>query len=343
MAKVLVAGGAGYVGSHACLRLKEKGHDVVVYDDLSNGHLGFVQGGPFIRGDIRDRDRLNAAFEAVKPDAVMHFAARIEVGWSITHAAECFDVNVGGSAALIDASVRHGVKAVVFSSTCAVYGEPQTPALRESHQIKPISPYGRSKAIVESMLEEIEMRSGLRSARLRYFNAAGADPLGRAGESHEPETHLIPLILQVAAGERDAIHVFGNSYPTRDGTAVRDYVHVCDLADAHVRSMEILLAGERGFAANLGSEIGHTVREVIEACEQVTGQPIRQIAAERRFGDAPSLVADTAFAHRKLGWAPSRDLNTIIEDAWRWSNRDVVGCRHTLRPPVTESVTELAI
>ncbi|MEO1039577.1 MAG: UDP-glucose 4-epimerase GalE [Pseudomonadota bacterium] len=318
MAKVLVAGGAGYVGAHACLRLREKGHEVVIYDDLSSGHLAFVQGGPFIRGDIRDRERLNAAFETVQPDAVMHFAARIEVGWSMTHAAECFDVNVGGSAALIDACVRHGVKAMVFSSTCAVYGDPQTPALRESHQVRPISPYGRSKAIVESMLEEVEMRGGLRSARLRYFNAAGADPRARIGEAHEPETHLIPLILQVAAGQRDAISVFGNSYSTRDGTAVRDYVHVCDLADAHVLALEALLAGERGFVANLGSETGYTVREVIKACERVTGQPIKQIAAERRFGDAPSLIADAAFAHRTLGWTPGRDLDTIIEDAWRW-------------------------
>ncbi len=330
MAKILVTGGAGYVGAHACLQLKDRGHEVAVYDDLSNGHLAFVQGGPFFRGDIRDRARLNAAFETVQPDAVMHFAARIEVGWSVNHAAECFDVNVGGSAALLEASERHGVKAMVFSSTCAVYGEPQTPTLRESHQIAPISPYGRSKAIVESMLQEVEVRGGLRSARLRYFNAAGADPLARMGEAHDPETHLIPLVLQVAMGQREAISVFGDRYPTRDGTAVRDYVHVCDLAEAHVLALEALLAGERGFVANLGTETGHSVREIIEACERVTGQPIKHRVADRRFGDAPSLVADASFAHRKLGWTPTRDIDTIIEDAWRWAQRQRAHQDHTL-------------
>jgi len=321
MAKVLVVGGAGYVGAHAALRLSELGHDVVVYDDLSNGHVGHVLNGPLIRGDIRDRSCLNATFETVQPDAVMHFAARIEVGWSVTHAAECFDVNVGGSAALIEACDRHGVKALVFSSTCAVYGDPLTQVLKETHPINPVSPYGRSKALVEAMLEEVEARGGMRSARLRYFNAAGADPLARIGEAHEPETHLIPLILQAATGAREAIQIFGTDYPTRDGTAVRDFIHVCDLAEAHVAALDHLLQGAPGFAVNLGTGSGFSVREVIAACERVTGCSVPVIESDRRPGDPPCLVANPETAEMQLNWKASRDLDTIIADAWRWARK----------------------
>jgi len=321
MAKVLVVGGAGYVGAHAAMRLNALGHEVTVYDDLSNGHREFVLNGPLIRGDIRDRARLNAAFEIVKPDAVMHFAARIEVGWSVQHPAECFDVNVGGSAALIDACDRHGVEALVFSSTCAVYGDPETQTLDEAHTINPVSPYGRSKALVEAMLEDVERQGGMRSVRLRYFNASGADPLARLGEAHNPETHLIPLILQTAAGERDAISIFGTDYDTHDGTAVRDYIHVCDLADAHASALHHLLNGGGGFAVNLGSETGYSVREVIDACQRVTGCEIPVVETNRRAGDPPRLVANARFAQSKLNWRANRNLDAIITDAWRWDQK----------------------
>jgi UDP-glucose 4-epimerase len=271
MKNILVAGGAGYVGSHTCLRLREAGFRPVVYDDLSNGHEEFAKFGPLVCGDIRDADHLAWTFRRFQPDAVMHFAARIEVGESVRDPAQCFDINVGGSATLFRAAREAGIDKLVMSSTCAIFGEPESERLTEEHPQKPISPYGQSKKIVEDMLLDLERFAGLRSARLRYFNAAGADPAGRLGERHDPETHLIPLALAAASGQNPNFRILGTDYDTRDGTAERDFVHVLDLADAHIRALRLLDSGAPGFGVNLGSGRGATVREVERACARAVG------------------------------------------------------------------------
>ena len=321
MANVLVAGGAGYVGSHVCALLAERGHTPIVYDNLSNGHESFARFGPLVVGDILDADAMDAAFREWKPDAIMHFAGLIEVGHSVQDPLSFYHQNVGGSVALLAATERHGIGRLVFSSTCATYGDPIEVPMSEAHPRRPINPYGRSKAMIEDILRDLDQHRGFRSVALRYFNAAGADPEGRIGERHDPETHAIPLVIDAALGRRARFSIFGTDYDTRDGTCVRDFVHVADLADAHVRALEHLLGGGDSTAINLGTGTGTTVRELIDMVGDVTGRSIPIVDAERREGDAPILVADNAKARTDLGWTPQHDLRSIIETAWSWHSK----------------------
>ena len=321
-ATVLVTGGAGYIGSHTCLRLAEAGFTPVVYDNLSNGHEAFVQWGPFERGDIRDGTRLDEVFAKHKPSAVIHFAALIEVGESVKHPGRFFENNVSGAISLIEAARRGGVNTLVFSSTCATYGDPVRVPMDETHPQAPLNPYGRSKLMVEQALADYDRYAGFRSIALRYFNAAGADPNGRVGERHSPETHAIPLAIEAAMGKRTGFSLFGTDYDTRDGTAVRDYIHVVDLADAHVLALKRLLDGGASDVFNLGTGTGTTVRELIATIRQVSGKPFEVTEAPRREGDAPVLVADNRKAREVLGWTPKLDLNAIVESAWAWHSRE---------------------
>lgn len=316
--KVLVVGGAGYIGSHTCLLLAERGYEPVVFDNFSNGHREFVKWGPVEEGDIRDRARLDEVFALHKPVAVMHFAALIEVGESVKNPVGFYENNVIGSLTLLAAAMAAGVEAFVFSSTCATYGLPQRMPLDELHPQEPINPYGRTKWIVEQALKDFATYSGLRSVILRYFNAAGADFEGRIGEWHEPETHAIPLAIDAALGRRAGFKVFGNDYETRDGTCVRDYIHVLDLADAHVRAVDYLLAGGETVALNLGTGEGTTVKELLDAVNHASGRTMPVEITGRREGDSTVLVADNAKAAEVLGWTPQYDLADIIGSAWKW-------------------------
>ncbi|MDB5420682.1 MAG: UDP-glucose 4-epimerase GalE [Brevundimonas sp.] len=315
---VLVTGGAGYIGSHVCLALSEAGLRPVVYDNLSHGHEAFVQWGPFERGDIRDGARLDAVIARHSPKAVVHLAGLIEVGASCRDPGVYYEINLGGALTLIEAARRGGIDAMVFSSTCATYGDPVRLPMDETHPQAPLNPYGRSKLMVEQALADYSRHVGFRSVSLRYFNAAGADPQGRIGERHHPETHAVPLAVQAALGQRQGFAVFGADYDTRDGTAVRDYVHVLDLADAHVRALSYLLGGGETTAFNLGAGVGTTVTELIDAIQRASGTPFRAETAARRQGDAASLVADTARARAVLGWAPTRALDDIVGSALSW-------------------------
>lgn len=318
---VIVTGGAGYVGSHACLRLAERGYTPVVLDSLCNGHEAFVRWGPLDRIDILDRPAVEAAFKRHKPVGVLHFAALIEVGESVRQPAKFYQVNVGGAAVVADVAQAAGVKAFVFSSTCATYGDPMVLPLTESHPQAPINPYGRTKLAAEQLLSDVSDASAMRYAILRYFNAAGADPEGRLGERHDPETHALPLLLQAALGRRPDFSVYGSDYDTRDGTAVRDYVHVLDLADAHVAALSRLLQGAPSDSFNLGTGVGATVRELIQVAREVTRADIAIVEAARRPGDAPALVADNSKTERLLGWRPRYDLRDIVKHAWAWHSR----------------------
>ena len=314
---VLVTGGAGYVGAHTCLALAEAGFEPVVYDSLARGWREFVQWGPLEEGDIRDRARLREVLGRHRPAAVLHFAALIEVGESVKDPGGFFDNNVAGAMTLIDEAQKAGVQGLVFSSTCATYGDPQRLPLDEGHPQNPVSPYGRSKLMVEQALSEFDQWLGFRSVALRYFNAAGADPQGRIGEKHEPETHAIPNAI-FAARDARPFKLFGTDYDTRDGTAVRDYVHVLDLAEAHVRALSHLLEGGETQAFNLGTGVGTTVKELIAAIEAAGGRKVQVIEEPRRPGDAPVLVADNSKARDVLGWTPTRSLDEIVQSAWNW-------------------------
>lgn len=318
MATILVTGGAGYVGSHCCLALARARHKVVVYDNLSNGHARFAKWGPLEQGDIRDAARLREAFAAHRPDAVLHCAALIEVGESVKHPERFHDVNVRGTSVLLDAMHAAGTPAFVFSSSCAVYGAPERLPMDEAHRFAPASPYGQNKLEAERLSQAAAAVRGGTFAHLRYFNAAGAAWSEGIGERHEPESHAIPLALFTLLGRRDAFRIFGEDYETRDGTCLRDYVHVLDLADAHVRAIERLLGGGASLVANLGTGDGVTVRELIAAVERVTERTVPAISAPRREGDPPALLADNALAQRELGWAPTRRFDEIIADAWKW-------------------------
>lgn len=318
---VLVVGGAGYIGSHTCLTLAEHGYTPVVFDNLSNGHAEFVRWGPFEKGDIRDRKRLDEVIAAHKPDAVLHFAAMIEVGESVRDPVAFYDNNVIGALTLLSAVLSAGIEAFVFSSTCATYGLPKQVPMDETHEQQPINPYGRTKWIVEQALQDYGTYKGLRSVVLRYFNAAGADLEGRIGEWHSPETHAIPLAIDAALGRRDAFKVFGRDYDTRDGTCVRDYVHVLDLADAHVRAVDYLLSGGESVKLNLGTGTGTTVKELMSVISDVSGKPFPVTYTERRDGDSTSLVANSDKALSVLGWQPKYDLHDIIRSAWQWHSR----------------------
>ncbi|AQR62336.1 UDP-glucose 4-epimerase GalE [Brevundimonas sp. LM2] len=318
MQKVLVTGGAGYVGSHACLALSEAGFEPVVYDNLTNGHAAFVQWGPLEQGDIRDGARLDEVIAKYAPVAVLHFAALIEVGESVKEPGRFYDNNVGGAISLIEAARRGGIEAMVFSSTCATYGDPVVMPMDETHPQAPLNPYGRSKLMIEQALADYSKYADFRSVSLRYFNAAGADEQGRIGERHHPETHAIPLAVQTALGQRQGFKLFGNDYDTRDGTAVRDYIHVLDLADAHVRALKYLLDGGETAVFNLGTGTGTTVNELIDTIRRVTNYPFPVEVVGRREGDAPLLVANNSRAREVLGWTPRRNLTDIVNTAWRW-------------------------
>lgn len=328
MARILITGGAGYVGSHCAKALAAAGHEGVVYDSLLFGHRELVRWGKLIEGDIRDAAALDAVFAAHRFDAVMHFAALAYVGQSVKEPGRYYDVNVHGTRVLLDSMVRAGVGAIVFSSSCAIYGEPDRMPISEGTPANPINPYGFTKLACERMMDDFGHAYGLRSARLRYFNAAGAEPTAEIGEDHDPETHLIPLVLDAATGVRSAIQVFGTDYPTPDGTALRDYIHVCDLARAHVLALEHLLGHGETISVNLGAGQGISVRQVIDMVRDVTGLAVPARDAPRRPGDPSVLVADPSKAREVLGWsAKQSDLTTIIADAWRWHGKRFGGRR----------------
>ena len=321
--RILVTGGAGYVGSHAVLALTEAGHEVIVLDDLSTGHREAVHGARLVEGDIADPQGLETILDAYGPfDAAMHFAARTQVGESMEDPGGYFQVNVAGTLTLLRCLVRHNVLRLVFSSSAAVYGEPRETPIPEHHPLDPQNPYGESKRMVETMLSWFERAHGLRWVSLRYFNAAGADPLGRTGERHDPETHLIPSVLLAAAGRRSAVEIFGTDWPTPDGTCIRDFVHVSDLAEAHRLALEHLASGGPSDVFNLGSGRGWSVREVVETCKRVTGRDFPVRAGPRRPGDPAVLVASNEKARRILGWRPRfSSLEEMVATAWEWHRR----------------------
>jgi UDP-glucose 4-epimerase len=317
--KILVVCGAGYIGSHMVRQLVNVGCDVVVLDNLSTGNRKLVQAGEFIQGDLGDADVLDRLFSRHTFDAVMHFAAFSQVGESMQEPLKYYRNNLAKTVALLDAMVHHGVKRFIFSSTAAVYGEPMAIPIAEDHPCAPTNPYGNTKLAVERMLADCDAAYGLTYTALRYFNAAGADESGEIGEFHDPETHLIPIVLQAADGQIDHIRLFGTDYPTTDGTCIRDYVHVNDLAQAHLLAMDALLAGAKSAVYNLGSSNGYSVREVISQAEAVTGKTIPVAEAPRRPGDPAILVASSDKIKRELGWTPKyEDLEKIIQTAWSW-------------------------
>lgn len=317
--KVLVCGGAGYIGSHMVRRLAQDGHEPVVFDNLSTGHAEAVGNAELVKGDLLRTDDLRALFSRHRFDAVMHFCARSLVGESMTQPYAYYENNVTGTLNLLAAMHEAGVGKLVFSSTAAVFGHPQSELIDESHPTRPINPYGASKLMVEAILADAARAYGLRSVALRYFNAAGASPQGDIGESHEPETHLIPNMLRAAQGTGPSLKVFGDDYATPDGTCVRDYVHVDDLADAHSRALDFMADQEGAHAFNLGNGQGFSVLQMIQAAQKVLGTAIPYEIAPRRPGDPDRLVASSEKAGRLLGWKPHyTDMTTIIETAWRW-------------------------
>jgi UDP-glucose 4-epimerase len=317
--KVLVCGGAGYIGSHMVRFLQRQAHDVVVLDNLSTGHREAVGTAPLVVADIDDREALRGVLAAHSFDAVLHFCARSLVGESVREPFAYYRNNVGGTLNLLEAMREANVARLVFSSTAAVFGHPQAELISEDHPTAPINPYGASKLMVERMLADAAAAYGLRSVSLRYFNAAGADPDGGIGESHDPETHLIPNVLRAALGNGPMLKVFGDDYPTRDGTCVRDYIHVNDLASAHLLAVEYMDAREGAHVFNLGNGRGFTVHEVIQSAQRVTGRAIAYEQAPRRAGDPAVLVAASAKAREQLGWRPAFvDIDAIIASAWRW-------------------------
>jgi UDP-arabinose 4-epimerase len=316
---VLVAGGAGYIGSHVCKALAAAGCTPVSFDNLVSGHAWAVKWGPLVKGDIADTGLLAQVLRTYDIQAVVHLAAYAYVGESMRDPGKYFRNNVTGTISLLDAMVAAGTPRLVLSSTCATYGLPEHLPINEDHPQRPMNPYGESKLFVERALKWYHAAHGLRSAALRYFNAAGADPAGEIGEKHDPETHLIPLAIQAALGMGPQLDIYGSDYPTSDGTAVRDYIHVTDLADAHVAALDYLAAGNRSVALNLGTGRGHTVREVIREVERVAGRRIPTREAPRRPGDPCILVAASERAARLLGWRPRHSrLEDIVATAWRW-------------------------
>ena len=320
--KVLVTGGAGYIGSHACKALARAGFEPVVFDNLSTGWKGAVKWGPLVQGDLMDREAIDAALAEHRPVAVMHFAALSLVGESMQDPGRYWRVNVGGALNLLEASAAAGVRNFVFSSTCATYGDQDGVLLTEETPQRPINAYGGSKLAIEQMLQDFGKAAEISHMIFRYFNVAGADPEGETGEQHVPETHLIPLMLDAVAGKRPALTVFGTDYPTPDGTCVRDYVHVTDLADAHVLGLKRLLDGKGNGVFCLGTGRGFSVREVIEASRAVTNREVPVVIGERRAGDAAALVSSSTHAIKELGWEPQHStLRQMIGDAWAWAQK----------------------
>jgi UDP-glucose 4-epimerase len=316
---VLVVGGAGYIGSHMVWLLGQKGVDVVTLDNLSSGHRDAVLHGRFVHGDIADQLILDKVFREYKFDAVMHFASSIQVGESVQDPAKYYQNNVVNTLNLLNAMCAHGVDKFIFSSTAAIFGEPEYSPIDEAHPKRPINPYGWSKLMVEQALADYDRAYGLKSVCLRYFNAAGAHPDGLLGERHEPETHLIPLVLQAASGRRPNITVFGRDYDTPDGTCIRDYIHILDLAEAHWLALQYLQSAGETSAFNLGNGNGYSVESVIQAVRRVTGETVPVQEGRRRPGDPARLVANATKIRQELGWQPAySDLDAIVEHAWRW-------------------------
>ena len=320
--RILVTGGAGYIGSHMVKALLRHGAEVIVFDNLSGGHRDAVLGGVFVEGDINDARQLADLFARFPVDAVMHFASLIQVGESVREPAKYYRTNLAGTLNLLEAMRAAKVETFILSSTAAVFGEPKYTPIDEAHPAAPINPYGFSKWAVERALADYDQAYGVRSVSLRYFNAAGADPEGELGERHEPETHLVPLVLQAASGRRPAVTIFGADYPTPDGTCVRDYIHVDDLCQAHLLALERLMNKRESGAYNLGNNQGFSVRQIVETAERVTGRHIPVEIGPRRSGDPAILVADSKKAIAELGWRPRyHDLETIIRHAWRWERK----------------------
>lgn len=316
---VLVCGGAGYIGAHMVRHLLDAGHEVVVFDNLSTGHRAAVEGVPLVVGDVLDAAALDALLASTRFDAVMHFCARALVGESMAQPLDYYENNLVGTLRLLQAMRRHDVDRLVFSSTCATYGVPQSETIDEAHPQQPINPYGASKLMCERLLADAAAAHGLRSVALRYFNAAGAMADGSLGESHAPETHLIPNALRAVLGQVGPLQLHGDDYPTPDGTCIRDYVHVCDLADAHARALRWMDAHDGAHVYNLGTEQGSSVLQVLAAVRRITGHEVPMQRGPRRAGDPPRLVADSTRARRDLGWRPQHsDLDTIVDTAWRW-------------------------
>ncbi len=319
MSRVLVTGGAGYVGSHACKELARAGHEPIVYDNLYRGHRELVKWGPLIESDIRDREALGHAFRAYRPDAVMHFAALASVEDSVKNPLECYDVNVSGTLVLLETMMAEQVARIIFSSSCCVYDAGSTHPFTEATPLAPSNPYGWSKFLVEQCLADVAAAHDVASVALRYFNASGADPEGDVGEWHEPETHLIPKLLAAAAGDASNFRVNGNDYPTPDGSCIRDYIHVSDLARAHVCALDFLTRNRGAHIFNLGTGRGTSVFEMLSATAALTGRAVSTVVGPRRPGDAPRLVADAGKAERELGWkAVNQDVSASLRDAWNW-------------------------
>ncbi|MBN2714704.1 MAG: UDP-glucose 4-epimerase GalE [Deltaproteobacteria bacterium] len=315
---ILVTGGAGYIGSHVCKALADKGYRPITFDNLSKGHEWAVQWGPLVKGDIHNTDVLMSAFQEYQPVSVMHFAASIEVGESVADPASYYYNNVSGSLNLVRCMLAAGIDKLVFSSTAATYGIPQSKYIDETHPQQPINPYGMSKLMVERIITDCGHANGLQHIFLRYFNACGADAENTIGESHSPESHLIPIIMQAAGGQRDKLFIFGDDYGTPDGTCLRDYIHVTDLASAHILALEALLNGAGSNVFNLGNGKGYSVLEILNAAEAVTGKKIPREIHDRREGDPPILVASSEKAKKTLGWKPKKNLEDILSSAWRW-------------------------
>jgi UDP-glucose 4-epimerase len=321
---ILVTGGAGYIGSHCCKELSKKGFQPVAIDNLVYGHENFVKWGDFFQGDVGDAARLKKCLAQYKIDAVMHFAAYAYVGESVEDPLKYYENNLRNTIQLLHAVLDNNIKYVVFSSTCATYGHPQKTPIDEDHPLNPINPYGKTKRMVEEILQDYQNAYGLKYISLRYFNAAGADPDGEVGEDHDPETHLIPLVLDAAMGKRKSIKVFGTDYATPDGTCIRDYIHVTDLARAHILALQRLMGGANSNIYNLGNGEGFSVLEVIERARKITGKNISVENSDRRPGDPPVLIASNEKAVKELGWKPQyADIDDIIRTAWQWHKKIV--------------------
>ncbi len=335
MINVLVTGGAGYIGSHTCKALRRSGLNPVVYDDLSRGNREAVKWGELIEGELADRVLLRRTLKRYRPAAIIHFAAFAYVGESNENPALYYRNNVGGTAELLSAMLDCSVRHLVFSSSCATYGIPRNVPITEDTPLNPVNPYGATKMVCERMLRDCSATSPLTYIALRYFNAAGADPDGQIGECHVPETHAIPLLLDAAAGDREAFTIFGDDYPTPDGTCIRDYIHVSDLADAHVRALHDLLQGGNSASINVGTGRGWSVRELIEIARNVTGRDVPVRVGPRRPGDPPALVSDPSLAKTRLGWAPRyADAAEQLAHAWAWRQGGCRAFKRAQRTPV---------
>ena len=316
---ILVTGGAGYIGSHTVRELRERGMDVVVYDNLSTGHIESIGDTPFVKGDLFDVELLRKTFREYGVDSVIHFAAYSLVGESMVNPAKYYHNNVAGTLALLDAMLAENVKYLVFSSSAATYGDCGDGLITENSPQNPTSVYGQTKLMMEQFMQDYDKAYGMKYVALRYFNAAGAHSSGEIGEAHNPESHLIPLILQVSNGKREQINIFGDDYPTHDGTCIRDYIHITDLADAHIKALEYLKNGGKSTYYNLGNGNGFSVKEVIDTVEKVVGSSVKKQVVERRPGDPASLVASSEKIQKELGWKPKYDtLDSIVASAWKW-------------------------